>query len=217
MPIKVHPYYHSNQKRLFDITLAIFLLVITLPILLIIYFLILLIAGTPTIFKQKRTGKNKKPFTMYKFRTMVKNASMLKKKYQKLNQAPGPMFKIFDDPRFVGIGKFLSSTGFDELPQLINILKGKMSFVGPRPLPVSESSQLPKNWNFRFKVKPGVFSKWTLDKSRHESLRRWKQLEVRTVKQGGAFFEIQLIIEIICQQIKATLLNLRHLLSKGKL
>ncbi|MFH2118573.1 MAG: sugar transferase, partial [Candidatus Paceibacterota bacterium] len=124
--------------------------------------------------------------TTYKFRTMQKNAIMLKPKYAHLNQAPAPMFKIIKDPRFVGLGWLLSRTGLDELPQLWNILWGKMSFVGPRPLPINEAQALPKDWRlWREQVKPGIFSEWSLAKNKHRSLKNWEKLEKATLRKGN--------------------------------
>ena len=98
----------------------------------------------PVLFKQNRAGKFKKPFIIYKFRTMVTDAEKLKEAITNLNEADGPVFKIKNDPRYTLIGKFLAHTGLDELPQLINIVKGEMSFVGPRPLPINEANKIPK-------------------------------------------------------------------------
>jgi lipopolysaccharide/colanic/teichoic acid biosynthesis glycosyltransferase len=172
------------------------------PILLTLAIFIFYSIGTPVLFKQKRMGQNKKPFTMYKFRTMYVGAHRHQKRHQKLNQAPGPMFKIFDDPRFVGIGKFLSRTGLDELPQLLNVLKGEMNVVGPRPLPVSEANKLDKSWDFRYQVKPGIFSEWTASPLRHKSLSLWKELDRLTVQNCQAqrpWYSFHIIIKTIWQ------------------
>jgi lipopolysaccharide/colanic/teichoic acid biosynthesis glycosyltransferase len=184
--MKIHPFYFSRQKRLFDLGLAAFLLVILSPLLIVLGLVVLLTAGWPIIFKQKRTGKTGKVFTTYKFRTMLKNATMLKPKYAHLNEAPEPMFKIARDPRFVGVGWALSRTGLDELPQLWNIVRGEMSFVGPRPLPVGEARALPQGWrNWREQVRPGVFSQWARSEKKHLSLSTWKNLEENTLHQGS--------------------------------
>lgn len=195
--IKIHPHYFSFSKKLFDLTLAICLSIFISPIILIISLVILTTTGFPIIFKQKRTGQNEKTFTIFKFRTMKKNASLIKHKYLKMNEAPKPMFKIHNDPRFVGIGQFLSKSGFDELPQLLNIIKGEMSFVGPRPLPVKEAAALSKSWKFfREKVKPGVFSEWTLAEERHSSLKKWRILEEETLDKDN-YSQLILIFQMI--------------------
>lgn len=184
--VKVSPYHFSLTKRVFDLILTLFLLIVLSPLLLLIGLAALLSAGSPIIFKQKRTGQNGKPFTMLKFRTMKRNAALLKSQYLHLNEAPEPMFKIQNDPRFVGIGKFLAKTGLDELPQLWNILRGEMSFVGPRPLPPQEAENLPTEWRrWREMVRPGIFSAWAIASDKHYSLERWRQLEAETMTNGS--------------------------------
>ncbi len=185
----LHPSFNKQSKRTVDLVLVIILIIILLPISIITWPFLLWKIGRPIIFKQKRMGQYKKTFTVYKLRTMVKNAESLRSKNHQqlvdLNYAPTPMFKIGDDPRFLKIGKFLSHSGLDELPQLINVLKGQMALVGPRPLPVNEANALKKidpNWClWRHQVKPGLFSLWVLDNERHTSLQAWKKLEQDTL------------------------------------
>lgn len=201
MPQTVHPYYHSRLKRNFDILLSLVLLVGLSPLLMLIGLGVFITIGQPILFKQKRVGLNKQIFTMFKFRTMKPGAENLRTDYEHLNQAPYPMFKIFTDPRFVGIGKWLSQTGFDEFPQLINILRGEMSFIGPRPLPVNEAKLLKSDWNFRYEVKPGIFSYWTLSPDRHKSLAIWKKLDQKTLAKGGLQFELWLISQMVDNEL----------------
>lgn len=130
---------------------------------------------------------------MIKFRTMYIGAHSDQKKYWKLNESPFPAFKLGNDPRFVGIGRWLSKTGLDELPQLINIIKGEMSLIGPRPLPISEAKKMTGSWNFRYKVKPGVISIWALSDKRHKSLRDWQRLEIQTVQEGSLGNDIKVL------------------------
>lgn len=106
------------------------------------------------------------------------------------------MFKAADDPRFVGIGRFLSHTGLDELPQLWHIIKGDMSLVGPRPLPVYEANKLDSSWDFRYRVRPGVFSQWSGSEEKYNSLEKWKSLEKATFKKGSIWTDLYLIITI---------------------
>lgn len=138
---------------------------------------------------------------MYKFRTMKLGAHQEQAQLQKLNQAPGPMFKIFDDPRFVGVGRWLSKSGLDELPQLFNVMKGEMSVVGPRPLPVAEAKKLSADWNFRHQVKPGIFSEWTIAENRHRSLTDWKKLDQLTVNRGGWRYDLSVIFKTLAKSL----------------
>lgn len=198
--VTIASYYHSRSKRAFDVVVATTLLVGLSPFLFIIGALVLATAGWPILFVQKRLGKGKAPFHLYKFRTMANGAEKAEARLRAQNQAPFPMFKIFDDPRYVGVGKYLSRYGLDELPQLINILKGEMSVVGPRPLPVYQAKKLDGSWDFRYKVKPGIFSEWSLSPQRHTTLERWKRLEKETLTKSGLSYELSVIGHTILNQ-----------------
>ncbi len=127
--------------------LALLLLLGIFPLCPIFFLCIKFTSPGPFVFRQKRIGKDKKSFTIYKFRTMVAEAETLKARYLKLNEADGPVFKIRSDPRYTSFGKILAHSGLDELPQLINIAKGEMAFVGPRPLPTYEAKKIPSKYN----------------------------------------------------------------------
>ena len=195
--MEIHPYYHSCEKRAFDLIIAVSLLIIIFPCLLLIGLGIFLTSGWPIFYIQKRYGINKKTFKIIKFRTMYVGAEKNQWRYKKNNQAPSPMYKNWEDPRFVGIGRWLSKIGLDELPQLFNIIKGDMSLVGPRPLPVYEAEKLNKNWNFRYKVKPGIFSEWSAVTNKINSLQDWKKLEKETLKIGGIKYEVKIILKTL--------------------
>lgn len=159
------------------------------------------------IFKQKRLGKDKKPFIMYKIRTMVENAERLKSEVYGLNEADGPVFKIRNDPRYTKIGKFLAHTGLDELPQLINVLKGEMALVGPRPLPVEEAQKVPKKYERRFSVLPGMTSLWIIKGAHKLSFDEWMRLDLEYVKKKSfwldasiLFTTIRLIIRLVIKK-----------------
>lgn len=107
------------------------------------------------------------------------------------------MFKIAHDPRHTRFGYLLSRSGLDELPQLINILKGEMSFIGPRPLPLYEAKKLPKSWDFRYSVKPGIVSEWAISPQRYQSLRTWKKLEEKTLQKGSLKEDLLLLFKTI--------------------
>ncbi len=113
---------------------------------------------------------------------MISGAQRLQKKYTKFNEADGPVFKIHDDPRFTPIGKFLSHTGLDELPQLWNVLKGDMAFFGPRPLPVAEAKKL-KTWQqARHAIKPGIISPWVFEGYHSKSFVEWMKSDITYAK-----------------------------------
>jgi lipopolysaccharide/colanic/teichoic acid biosynthesis glycosyltransferase len=195
--MEIHPHYHSWEKRFFDLSVAIALLIALTPIFSLLSLVVLLTTGWPILYIQKRCGLNKKIFKIIKFRTMYVGAEKNQWRYQKDNLAPSPMYKNWVDPRFVGMGKWLSKTGLDELPQLLNIIKGEMSFVGPRPLPIYEAEKLNKNWDFRYKVKPGIFSEWSADTKKNQSLKEWKRLEKETLGYGGFNYELEIILKTL--------------------
>ena len=195
--MEIHPYYLSLEKRVFDLIISLSILILILPLLLLIGAVIFLISGWPIFYIQKRYGLNKKAFKIIKFRTMYVGAEKNQWRYKKNNQAPSPMYKNWEDPRFVGIGRWLSKIGLDELPQLFNIIKGDMSLVGPRPLPVYEAEKLNKDWNFRYKVKPGIFSEWSAVTNKINSLQDWKKLEKETLKAGGIRYEVGIILKTL--------------------
>jgi len=195
--MEIHPHYYSWKKRFFDLIIAVVLLILLIPLFLLLSLIILLTSGWPIFYIQKRRGLNKKTFKIIKFRTMYVGAEKNQWRNQKDNLAPSPMYKNWADPRFVGIGKLLSKTGLDELPQLLNIIKGDMSLIGPRPLPVYEAEKLNQDWNFRYKIKPGIFSEWSINNKKRRSLKEWKKLEKETLKQGGLNYEITIILKTL--------------------
>lgn len=202
MPGQIHPYYSSWEKTIFDRFLALVAIFLTLPVFALIILAIFGTVGQPVIYVQSRIGWQGKKFKMFKFRTMHLGAHKLQAELRQFNQAPGPMFKIFDDPRFIGVGKWLSKSGLDELPQLFNVLSGEMSFVGPRPLPVSEVLQLDSDWDFRHQVKPGIFSEWTLADNRHHSLKDWKKLDQLTLSRGGWHYDIKVMTKTVAKSLR---------------
>ncbi len=143
-------------------------------------------------FTQIRCGKFGKPFKMYKFRTMYPGAEKDQIKFQHLNQGIPPTFKIRDDPRLTPIGRFLSNTGLDELPQFYNVLTGDMALFGPRPLPIKEAQKIPKKWRYiREAVKPGIISSWIFEGGHNLSQKEWMLLDQRDVK-NLCFFSYKL-------------------------
>ncbi len=147
-------------KRIFDITVVLLASPFWVPVLVLVGILVWVDSpGAPVMFFQYRTGRNGKRFKMYKFRSMVPNAEELKKKYMHLNELQWPDFKITNDPRVTRVGRILRKTSLDELPQLLNILKGEMSLVGPRP--TSFAADTYKLWQTeRLDVDPGMTGLW---------------------------------------------------------
>jgi len=195
--IRVSIYHSSFIKRFFDLTVSLFGILFLSPFFLLVSMAILVTTGTPIYFRQKRVGKNGKVFNILKFRTMIKNASRERKKYLKMNNADGPVFKIFNDPRFTPVGKKLSLFGLDELPQLVNVLKGDMSLVGPRPLPTYEAGRLTKSQQIRVLVKPGITSTWVVEGSHKLKFSKWMALDRDYIQNASFSGDIFIILKTL--------------------
>lgn len=175
--------------------LALFFLLLSLPLLLIFYPLVKLESSGPFIFKQKRAGKNKKIFTIYKIRTMFGDAEKLKEKYLYLNEEERPVFKIRDDPRYTKVGKFLSHLGLDEIPQFVNVIRGEMSLVGPRPLPPEEAQAVPRKYQVRFSVLPGITSPWIIKGAHKLKFKRWMELDLEYIKKRSFGYDLYILLK----------------------
>jgi exopolysaccharide biosynthesis polyprenyl glycosylphosphotransferase len=148
-------------KRGIDLTVAVMALCLLSPVLLLVLLAIKLTSPGPVLFAQTRYGFNRRRFRMYKFRTMVWNAESRQAEVEQLNEASGPIFKIRSDPRMTTVGRFLRRTSLDELPQLLNVLRGEMSLVGPRPLPLRDVERFEEaSLMRRFSVMPGMTGLW---------------------------------------------------------
>lgn len=144
-------------KRFFDLCLAVFLIIILSPLLLVIALGVVLTSAGPVMVQLKRVGQKGKIFKMYKFRSMVKDAHLLKNEMKNMNErSDGPLFKMKNDPRVTTFGKFLRQTSLDELPQLFNVLAGQMSLVGPRPHEPEEVSEYQRGYRKLLTIKPGI-------------------------------------------------------------
>ena len=149
-------------KRVMDIVISSVCLIVLSPLSLIVSLLIKMTSEGPVFFKQDRSGLYYRTFTMYKFRSMVVDAEERKRDLRHLNEMDGPIFKIRNDPRITGIGEWIRKTSIDELPQLINVLKGEMSLVGPRPHPVEEVREYTSWQRRRLSMKPGITGLWQI-------------------------------------------------------
>ena len=163
--------------------------VLFLPFLFALFILIKTTSKGAFIFKQKRAGKDNKPFWIYKIRTMVVDAEKQKQNILNLNEVDGPVFKIYDDPRYTKIGRFLSHTGLDELPQLINIIKGEMDFVGPRPLPIDEAKLIPQKYQKRTNILPGITSPWVLQGAHKLKFKEWMESDLVYMKNKSICYD----------------------------
>lgn len=178
-------------KRLLDILCSFLLLVISIPLFFIIAILIKIDSKGPIFFLQKRCGKDGREFNMYKFRTMVKDAETLKKRLK--NEMDGPMFKLKNDPRITGVGGILRKLSLDELPQLLNVLKGEMSLVGPRPL-ADEEMVGDDIWReIRLSVRPGMTGLWQIMGRDSGKFSDWITYDTEYVQKRSLFMDIKIL------------------------
>ena len=192
-------------KRAIDIVLASALFILTFPIMLVVVVAIKLRTPGPLFFNQDRVGYNKRVFRLYKFRTMVANAEDLQRNLEFQNEMDGPVFKIKNDPRITSVGKWLRKTSVDELPQIFNVLKGEMSLVGPRPLPVRDYNGFNKDWQRRrFSVRPGITCLWQISGRNDISFQEWMQLDMQYIDQWSIWLDFKIIVKTISVVFKGS-------------
>ena len=184
-------------KRIIDIVASFTGLIVLSPLMLVVSILIKLESKGEVIFKQKRVGLNGREFYMYKFRSMVINAEELKAELESQNEMSGPMFKIKDDPRITKIGKFIRKTSIDELPQLINVIKGDMSLVGPRPSLPKEVEEFETWMRERLEVKPGLTCIWQVSGRNNIDFEDWMKLDIKYVRERSLALDFKLIFKTI--------------------
>lgn len=185
-------------KRLLDVLTSLVLLVMLTPLMLIIGAMMKLTSPGPVFFAQKRIGLNKRIFYLYKFRTMVTNAEELMAELEERNEISGPVFKIGDDPRITPLGKLLRKTSLDELPQLLNVLKGDMSLVGPRPLPLRDYAGFEQDWHRRrLSVQPGITCLWQVQGRNSIPFERWMELDMEYIDHWSLWLDLKIILKTI--------------------
>ncbi|WP_349404860.1 sugar transferase [Clostridium perfringens] len=187
--------FYLFLKRFMDIFASILGLILLSPILIVVSVLIKLDSKGPVFFSQKRVGLRGKTFNMYKFRSMVVNAEEIKDKLKEQNEMSGPMFKMKNDPRITKIGKIIRKTSIDELPQLLNVLKGEMSLVGPRPSLPKEVKEFEPWMLERLEVKPGITCYWQVMGRNSIGFREWMELDVKYVHERCLSLDLKLIFK----------------------
>lgn len=181
-------------KRFIDIIVGSLGLLLSLPFMIGAALAIKVSDPGPMLFKQKRAGLGGKPFTIYKFRTMVVDAEAKKAQLRHRSEQDGPAFKIKHDPRITRVGRFLRETSLDELPQLFNVLKGEMSLVGPRPLPVEESNRCATWHRRRLDVTPGLTCIWQIKGRSNVSFAEWIRMDRSYIRALSIWQDIKLIL-----------------------
>jgi exopolysaccharide biosynthesis polyprenyl glycosylphosphotransferase len=192
-------------KRMVDIVVSASMSILLLPVFLLSALLIKITSPGPVFFVQKRLGLNKRHFGIYKFRTMVVDAEKKMKEIEHLNEVSGPVFKIKNDPRITPIGKFLRKTSIDELPQLFNVLKGDMSLVGPRPLPLRDYEGFSEDWQRRrFSVRPGVTCLWQIGGRSSISFEQWMELDLQYIDKWSLLLDLKILLKTIPAVLKGS-------------
>jgi lipopolysaccharide/colanic/teichoic acid biosynthesis glycosyltransferase len=182
-------------KRALDVVLSALALLVLLPLFAVVAALIKLTDGGPVFFAQRRVGLRGRTFLLLKFRSMVVNADALKPRLVKQNESNGPVFKLRRDPRTTTIGRFIRKYSIDELPQLINVLAGQMSIVGPRPPVPNEVAQY-ETWQLRrLSVRPGLTCLWQVSPMRYQiSFDEWMRLDLRYINTWSLGLDLVLIL-----------------------
>ena len=192
-------------KRILDITLSLVVLISLAPLLLVVAALIKITSEGPVFFMQDRLGLNKHRFRIYKFRTMVADAERKQRALEHLNEQHGPVFKIQADPRITPIGRILRKTSIDELPQLFNVLRGEMSLVGPRPLPVRDYEGFDQDWHRRrFSVRPGITCLWQISGRNSIGFDKWMELDMRYIDEWSLWLDFRILAWTIPAVLKGT-------------
>ncbi|MCI8461496.1 MAG: sugar transferase [Lachnospiraceae bacterium] len=190
-------FLYRKWKRIFDAVLSLISLAVLSPVLLLTALAVYLDdpQGSP-LFRQCRVGKNGKLFVMYKFRTMIKGAEEMKRDMAAMNEMDGPVFKIKNDPRITRLGSFLRKTGLDELPQLINVLKGDMSLVGPRPPLPEETARYTEYQKRRLEVLPGITCTWQILPDRNDILfKDWIEMDLEYIENQSFLLDLKVILK----------------------
>lgn len=188
---------YETVKRALDIVLSLTMLVLLFPLMLLVGLAIKLTSRGSVFFSQERAGKDGEPFIMYKFRSMRVGAQEDRAFLKHLNYTDGPVFKIPDDPRLIWVGKFLRQSSIDEIPQLLNVLIGQMSIIGPRPLWLPEAEKAKGAAKFRTSVKPGLTCLWQVSGRSELSFEQWVLLDLYYIRNRSFLLDLMIIVHTI--------------------
>lgn len=198
------PAWQLAIKRAIDLTVSLVLLPLVLILGLIIGIAIKLDSPGPILYKQVRIGKRGRAFNMYKFRSMFRDAEQRLRELQHLNEASGPVFKIKKDPRITRVGALLRKTSLDELPQILNVLKGDMSLVGPRPpLPNEVEQYNDYQWG-RLAVTPGITCIWQVYGRSRVSFDEWVEMDLQYIRDQSLWLDLKLLLKTIPAVLKGS-------------
>ena len=192
-------------KRLMDLILVLGTMPLILPVMALIALAIKLDDGGPIFFVQQRVGLRKRLFPMLKFRSMVVDAEAKLKEIEHMNEAEGPNFKIAHDPRITRVGGFLRKTSLDELPQLLNVIRGHMSLVGPRPMSMRDVDLFDKGiQRKRFSVKPGLTCIWQISGRSNLSFEKWLELDLKYIDEWNLWMDLKILFKTVPVVLKGS-------------
>ncbi|MGH7440400.1 MAG: sugar transferase [Polyangiaceae bacterium] len=189
--------FESGLKRLFDMASSMAALIVLAPLMVVVAIAIKLTSRGPILFRQLRVGQHGKPFHMLKFRSMVANAEELKARLMAQNELTGPVFKMRRDPRITRVGRFLRKYSIDELPQLVNVLRGEMSIVGPRPPVPGEVAKYEAWQRRRLSVRPGLTCVWQVSGRNEISFEEWMYLDMQYIDHWSLAQDFELILKTL--------------------
>jgi exopolysaccharide biosynthesis polyprenyl glycosylphosphotransferase len=185
-------------KRVLDVVVSVILLVLLAPLMIGVAICIKFDSAGHVFFRQERIGLNKRRFRIFKFRTMVANAEKMMVELQAMNEVPGPVFKMKADPRCTRIGTFLRRTSIDELPQLLNVVLGNMSLVGPRPLPVRDYEGFSEDWQRRrFSIRPGITCLWQVRGRSDIPFDKWMELDLQYMDEWSLWLDLKILARTV--------------------
>jgi lipopolysaccharide/colanic/teichoic acid biosynthesis glycosyltransferase len=196
----------SRAKRAVDVALGLAGGILAAPIIIAACAAVAIESGFPVFFTQPRAGLNGEPFRIWKIRTMVRDAADRKADLLHLNESPWPAFKLSDDPRVLRVGSFLRRSSIDELPQIWNVIRGEMSLVGPRPLPVDESDRLDSNGRRRLGARPGITGMWQVSNrhARDDDFDQWLKQDMDYIENWSLTLDFQLMWRTIGPVLRLT-------------
>lgn len=197
---ELSPHWHSpfltGCKRLLDITVSSSLLVLLLPLLAVLAVGVKLTSPGTVLYRWNVAGKDGRPFTGYKFRSMCFNADQLKQQLGSLNEMRGPVFKLTKDPRITKFGSWMRRYSLDELPQLYSVLKGDMSLVGPRPPLVSEYARFNEYQKRKLAVKPGITCLWQINgRNDVKDFNEWVKLDLEYIRRWNLMLDLCILLK----------------------
>jgi lipopolysaccharide/colanic/teichoic acid biosynthesis glycosyltransferase len=195
-PVTLHGWTYF-YKRLFDIVVSITLLAFAMVPLLVIAFLVKIDSAGPILLNQLRMGHKRKTFPFFKFRTMIQNAEDFLEELKKKNDRRGPVFKMKEDPRITRVGKWLRKYSLDEIPQIINVFRGEMSLVGPRPQVLWEAASYDDWARKRLNVLPGITGLWQVSGRAHLSYEQMIELDIYYIEHWSPGLDLKIILRTV--------------------